>query len=128
MTTTHIVTCLINCDTDFRQYRDGNRLAYDTALVLTIEAKDADDAANQAFEIGNRIKPDAEGKQWPSWCRSLSVGDVLIVAEWEHVKDVAVAPLGFTEIALNHLGPWNAPGGRSFMARTGHARPIGEKA
>src|SRR5262245_12782754 len=81
----YVVTALINTATDWWDYQSSNEtaLAYDIALVFTVEAGSATQAAEAAFIVGNRNGRDADGKAWPAWCRSLSVGDVLLVRGWD---------------------------------------------
>lgn len=120
-----IVTCLINTATDFRTITvDQTALAYDYALVLSVEADDADRAAEAAWIIGNREAADTDGKQWPAHIRSLSVGDVLQIRGWtaDEAVDLVVAPLGFVAITLGDDRHWNRPGGLAKMVATGHAR------
>lgn len=61
----------------------------------------ADVAANDVWQIGNRMGQDAHGRSWPSDVPSLSVGDVISIerehSAWRRV--VAVARLGFEPIA-----------------------------
>lgn len=122
-----IVTVLINIDTDWSHgWTPDNRLAYDYAMVLDVQAPDADAAAEQAYVIGNRQATDAEGKAWPAWVRSVSVGDVMQVRGWgpDEAVDLTVMPLGFNAVTLGDDSQWNRPGGRRAMATAGHASSL----
>jgi hypothetical protein len=121
-----VVTCLINtAEGNFAGFRAEHEtaLAYDIALVYTVEADSPTAAAEAAFAVGNRMADDADGKEHPSWVRSISVGDVLLVRGWsdDDAPDLAVAPVGFTPVALVREDTWNRPGGRAKMAAAGHA-------
>jgi len=67
---------------------------------------------------------DLDGRSWPSWVRSVSVGDVVILGDDDsNVTVWTVDGLGFTNItdSFDLLGPWNAPGGRAIMVDSGDA-------
>lgn len=59
----------------------GNLLATDPALLLHVTAATPRDAVDAAWTIANRGGTDLRGTDWPSWCRSASVGDVFTVTD-----------------------------------------------
>lgn len=82
------------------------RRAYDPADPVAtvgyydVEADSPQAAAQAAYDIGNRMAADTEGRTWPADVRSLSVGDLLYVAGAdESVTILAVARYGFDEVA-----------------------------
>jgi hypothetical protein len=67
----------LNLDSRFGAYRATDRLATDNDLWVTVRATTPTHAADQVYEVGNRMSADAYGYRWPADVRSLSVGDVL---------------------------------------------------
>jgi hypothetical protein len=66
--------------------------------TFTIEAEDAEWAANGMWPVGNKMQPDAQGKSYPRDVRSLSVGDLLKVSVAGGKHFFAIESVGFTEI------------------------------
>lgn len=93
-------------DSDFfREWKPGQSLAFDeNDTSLVVKASDELHAAEAAFGIGNRMGVDMTGRKWPSYVRSLSVGDVVLVSSWKNAaKAFAVAPLGWTEVDVSDV-------------------------
>jgi hypothetical protein len=66
-------------------------------LRLRVDADSPQDAAEQAFAVGNRQAADTDGRSWPGEVRSVSVGDLLVVeADGHGTTCLAVAPSGWT--------------------------------
>jgi hypothetical protein len=105
MSTRYTVTVFIDVDEDyhFRAYHPRHRLAeVDTFTVDTPEGPDG--AAEEMFRIGQKGFADEErfrdaaGKAYPLAVRSVSVGDLVKVANERRVWFFAVASVGFDEI------------------------------
>ena len=105
MSTRYTVTVFIDVDEDyhFRAYHPRHRLAeVDTFTVDTPEGPDG--AAEEMFRIGQKGFADEErfrdaaGKAYPLAVRSVSVGDLVKVANERRVWFFAVASVGFAEI------------------------------
>jgi hypothetical protein len=93
----YTVTVFMNVDEDnFFGYKPNHPLATEDDLILTVEATDVPSASDKAFAIGNRMHADAEGVYWPSDVRSVSVGDLIKVADAESMTFVSVDSYGFT--------------------------------
>jgi hypothetical protein len=99
----YLITANVNVGYGLRRraYAPGDPVA--TVGYYAVEADGFAAAAEAMFHIGNRMAADTEGQTWPADVRSLSVGDVLYLAEGdEHattgVKILAVARAGWTEV------------------------------
>lgn len=99
-----------------------HKFASDPALVLYTAFDDDGFTLNEAWTIGNRQGYDPVTKEfWPAWCRSLSVGDLILIRRSgapEHLY--AIESVGFREVPLAdaHID-WD--GGRNTLANYGHA-------
>ncbi|MEV0965518.1 hypothetical protein AB0J25_23560 [Streptomyces sp. NPDC049910] len=61
--------------------------------------RDHEDAADAAFEVGNRQDADDNGQTWPADIRSVSVGDVIKVTGPDHwIVHLSVDHTGFTPV------------------------------
>ena len=99
--TAYLITANVNVAPRHAGMADGYQPTHPVATVgyYDVEAEDFAGAANAMFHIGNRMGADTEGRTWPSDGRSLSVGDVLYVADPDSaVQILAVARFGWTEI------------------------------
>ena len=70
-------------DHRFGQYEAGDLLVF--ADDLTVEADELEAVPEAAFEIGNKMAPDALGHDYNRDQRSVSVGDVIVVTDWDSV-------------------------------------------
>ncbi|MFJ5951410.1 hypothetical protein [Streptomyces noursei] len=106
---TWTATVYINThDDNFHGYQPHHPLAAatrrdDSALLLVFHANDRlhnhEDAAEAAFEVGNRQGSDDNGQTWPSDIRSVSVGDVIKATSPDHwIRHLRVDPHGLTAI------------------------------
>lgn len=138
----YIATGLINTGLDnFAGYRPEHEqsLRYDYGMVLDVVGINETAALEHVFTIGNRMAADTSGKRWPEWVRSLSVGDVVLLAgcdceengnpdhrgcETKHTAYACTA-MGWDQVTIDLGGRWNNPGGRKDMAARGHARSVG---
>lgn len=78
-------------------YKPGHPVA--TVGYYDVQADDHEAAANIVWVIGNRMAADDNGQNWPSDVRSMSVGDVLYVADEDSkVMIFAVSRFGWTEV------------------------------
>jgi hypothetical protein len=96
--TIYTVTVYVNVgDDNFFGYKPRDPIA--KVDTFTIEAEDAEWAANGMWPVGNKMQPDSLGKSYPADVRSLSVGDLLSVSSYgQQHHFYAVASVGFTEI------------------------------
>lgn len=84
-------------------------------VLFTVEAADTQDALDQMWEIGNRIRGDSHGRRWAENVRSLSTGDVLVVYPRGYppaggtVESYAVARVGFDPIGVHHVPSGGTP-------------------
>ncbi|MGP3953451.1 hypothetical protein [Streptomyces sp. 7N604] len=93
----------------FFGYESGHRVAEVTTadgapLRLTFSAAthaDAAEAAEAAFEVGNRQGSDDSGQSWPEDVRSVSVGDVLAVTG----PDGTTVHLSVDSVAFSEIDP-----------------------
>jgi len=100
----YLITANINLAPDgagFRGYQPGHPVA--TVGWYSVEADGFAAAAHVMFAIGNRMGTDKDGQRWPDDVRTLSVGDVLYLAEGNEtvttgVRILAVCHLGWTEV------------------------------
>jgi hypothetical protein len=100
----YLITANVNVARDgagFRGYQPHHPVA--TVGYFDVSAPDAIHAADIMFAIGNREGRDSEGREWPSDVRSLSVGDVLYLAQGDEQKTyavhiLAVEPRGWREV------------------------------
>jgi hypothetical protein len=73
---------LINPEADFRRpWRPGQPLVYGDDTMITCRGSSPERAAEAAFAIANRMRADDDGKFWPPYVRSLSVGDAVYGSE-----------------------------------------------
>jgi hypothetical protein len=71
---------------------------------IIVEAVNEAEALDKAFEIGNRMAVDADGKSWSSNVRSASVSDVVLITEpFEVSKAYAVRHMGFENVDVNDV-------------------------
>lgn len=113
--TTYLVTPLINIGaSNFTGFTPEHPLSYDPRLMLTVEADDVEAAGSAAFKVGNRMAADANGREWPSDVRSLSVGDVLVIED----RVLAIEPVGFADVDVEQADLRD----RVAMVEAGHAR------
>jgi hypothetical protein len=91
----YTVAALINSgEGRFWKYEEGtDKLTHE--VTIRIKADDIDAALNRAFEIGNRIGYDYEDNRWPSYVRSLSTGDVLLVDANGSTSFYTIESIGF---------------------------------
>ncbi len=74
--TRYIVRTYMNVgDTTMWRYEPGDKLEY--GPELRVVADSPAEALNKVWEVGNRMGADANGREWPSDCRSLCSGDVI---------------------------------------------------
>ncbi len=75
-------------------YFDGYDAKADPRLVyggsIAVDGLTDADALEKAYAVGNRMERDADGRVWPMFIRSLSVGD-LLVAEPNEFRAYAMA-------------------------------------
>jgi len=122
------VVPLVNLNGHFRPADlQAHRFATDPALVLNT-AFDADpQTLDEAWAIGNRAEYDPVTKDfWPEWCRSLSVGDLLVITGGGRGPVAySIDPEGFTEVSLDEVTvDWDDD--RHTLANWGHAAPLAE--
>ena len=90
-------------------YRAGDPLATAPDLKLRVEADDWHRACEVAWRVGNREGADAEGTTWPRDVRSVSMGDVaLVAADGANavVRYASAAMVGWQQIAApTHFVP-----------------------
>jgi hypothetical protein len=95
--TAYTVTVYVNVDEhNFFGYKPRHPIA--EVDTFTIEAEDAEWAANGMWPVGNKMRPDSLGKSYPRDVRSLSVGDLLKVSVPGGKHFFAIESVGFTEI------------------------------
>lgn len=61
----------------FLKYEPGDTLT--EGPTITVEADKLADVPEKAWEIGNKMAPDANGKDYDRLFRSISSGDVILV-------------------------------------------------
>ena len=97
----YLVTANVNVAPRMAGMVDGYQPRHPVATVgwYDVWATSFDAAANAMWAIGNRERADLDGQTWPSDVRSLSVGDVLYIADpVSAVRILAVARLGWREV------------------------------
>jgi hypothetical protein len=96
----YTVTVWLNTGPDnFSGYAGTHPLTTAADLRLRVDADSPQDAADQAFAVGNRQAADTDGRSWPGGVRSVSVGDLLVVeADGRGTTCLAVAPAGWTVV------------------------------
>jgi hypothetical protein len=96
--TRYTVTAYVNVDAaNFLGYQPHHPIA--EVDTFTVQAASPEGAAEAMFAVGNKeVGPDAEGKAYPHDVRSISVGDLLKVADGSALWFFAVASVGWTEI------------------------------
>ena len=87
----------------FMEWTPGDPLVTAKDLAgFRVTASDEFEAAEKMFAVGNRVESDAYGEQWPTYVRSVSVGDVVRLTYSENgervTKDLAVGRIGFFEV------------------------------
>jgi hypothetical protein len=80
-------------------FKPGDPLIQIGHRLVAVEADSEPDALNAVWVVGNRMGADADGRQWPSGVRSLSVGDIIVVGPvGQRRTRYAVATIGFGEL------------------------------
>lgn len=96
----------------FWEYEAGDRLVPGPALTLDGDREDA--VLEEAFFVGNRQGPDANGDRWPATVRSLSTGDVCVIGEVAWTVD----HIGFKIIPTDALA-WSLDPDRAVTSDRG---------
>jgi hypothetical protein len=112
-----------------RGHFDGYDPAADPRLVyggsIAVDGATDADALDKAYTVGNRMARDADGRVWPMFIRSLSVGDLLVAEPNEfraYAMTWAVDHAGFKDVytASLNLGDYH------FKADSLHSMTEGE--
>jgi hypothetical protein len=122
----YLVTANVKITSQFEPYKPGDKIA--TVGYFYVEAESFGAAADAMWVVGNKEGADADGERYPADVRSLSVGDVLFIADdggmpgsgkdQADVQILAVARWGWTEIGLPRDGQFVPLAGTDATSRT----------
>lgn len=96
---TYTVTIYVNVDPsrmNFLGYQGTHPIA--KVDTFTVEADSPHGAAEAVWPVGNKMEPDATGKEYPVDVRSLSVGDMVETDGPDGKHYLACASVGWDEI------------------------------
>lgn len=84
----------------FLGYEPGDRLYQGPTVTVEVDSPEWYGALDAVWAVGNRMAQGVNGQEWPSYVRSLSVGDVLTIRIFPGGPVLAwgIARIGFEAI------------------------------
>jgi hypothetical protein len=88
---------------------EPKKWAGDLRTEVVIEGDTPEQVAEATWFVGNRMGPDANGREWPSDVRSMCVGDVVfMVPETGSVRRLQVRGAGWGDPPAEFCATWGA--------------------